>query len=327
MDRSKSKNQIFDPTYLLIYPSIVLKAFLYHRVLAYFVNILSNLLLYFGCVYAEFVEIGLIFGEPFGRIKAMKEKRISQLEEYIRKNEVVTIEELCDTFQVSVNTIRRDLNQLSDKGIITKIYGGARSAEVTESTGALLPYPERFTQHSEEKARIARAASKLVHENDTIFLDTGTSTVPVLGFLSHLNHITVITNSIYVLQSSINYPQFTTIALPGVVKPKAASLVGEQCLSAIQIYHINKAFFACTSFSLEAGASNASPEEYAVKQAVLQNSSEHILLVDSSKFDRSSLLTYAKPDAFQHIITDKKPDDRYLRYFEEHGIRLLVEDS
>ena len=299
MDRSKSKNQIFDPTYLLIYPSIVLKAFLYHRVLAYFVNILSNLLLYFGYVYAEFVEIGLIFGETFGRIKAMKEKRISQLEEYIRKNEVVTIEELCDTFQVSVNTIRRDLNQLSDKGIITKIYGGARSAEVTESTGA----------------------------NDTIFLDTGTSTVPVLGFLSHLNHITVITNSIYVLQSSINYPQFTTIALPGVVKPKAASLVGEQCLSAIQIYHINKAFFACTSFSLEAGASNASPEEYAVKQAVLQNSSEHILLVDSSKFDRSSLLTYAKPDAFQHIITDKNPDDRYLRYFEDHGIRILVEDS
>jgi len=255
----------------------------------------------------------------------MKTERIYQIQEYISRRGVVTIKELMEQFRVSLNTIRRDLNELERLGKIEKIYGGAKCTEATLSaSNALISYTEREVRNSLEKDAIARQAAAMIQEDDTIFIDTGTSTVPLLRHLRSFEHLTIVTNSVYVLYSALELPQFTVIGLPGIEKRKTASLVGDQCVQMLERYRFSKAFMACTTFSLSDGASNSSVEEFDIKRMVMSRSAEKYLLVDASKFGKASLLTFAGPDEFDYVITDTLPDPEYIRFFEEHNIRLIT---
>ncbi len=258
----------------------------------------------------------------------MKLDRLNQIELYISEKKVVTIKELCQLFNVSLNTIRRDLKLLKAEGKIETVYGGAKLHNDAESSSEVLKaYSERNVKNSYEKKLVAQAASKLIHDNDTIFIDTGTSTVPLIRHLTPFHHLTVVTNSIYVLYSCLDFPQITTIGLPGILKHKTASLVGDQCERMIDLYHINKAFMACSAFSILNGACNSSPEELSIKKKIMEKSQERYLLLDDSKIDTSSLLTFAMPGDFDQVITDKQPSDKYIQYFKEHAIRLIVAET
>ena len=257
----------------------------------------------------------------------MKEQRIRQIEQFIGSKDVVTVQELIDHFGVSINTIRRDLETLQSEGKIEKIYGGARRIQPTEvTTDSLADYYERSVKNSAQKFAIAARATQFIEEEDTIFIDTGTSTVPLLEHLDSFHHLTIVTNSIYVLYSALNFPNFTVIGLPGIIKNKTASLVGEQCLAMIDSYNIKKAFMACTAFSLENGATNSSLEELAVKKKIMERSTCQYLLVDSSKFGRSALLTFAKGNEFDAVITDRLPAKEYVDYFKENNVQLVLSE-
>lgn len=261
----------------------------------------------------------------------MKTERVLQIEQYIVNHEIVSTQELMDHFHISVNTLRRDLSELERKGTIQKIYGGAKKSDVNadpEKPNLFLKnYSERDTINSLTKSLIAQKAAAMVMDNDIIFIDTGTSTVPLLKYLTNYHHLTIITNSVYVLYNALNIPNFTVVGLPGVLKAETASLVGDQCMKMIDQYNISKAFMACTTFSLENGVCNSSMEEYSIKRKVIAKSSVNYLLVDSSKFDRSSLLTFAVPEDFQYIITDQMPDKKYTDYFSRHHIELILADG
>lgn len=261
----------------------------------------------------------------------MKTERVLQIEQYIINHEVVTTQELMDYFKISINTLRRDLSELEQKGSIEKIYGGAKKADVAADAQKpntfLKEYSERNIINSEQKSLIAKKAAELIEENDIIFIDTGTSTVPLLQYLDDFRHLTIVTNSVYVLFNALNMSRFTVVGLPGMLKGETASLVGNECLRTIDRYNINKAFMACTTFSLENGVCNSSIEEYSIKRKVIKNSSVNILLVDESKFDKSSLLTFAIPEDFQYIVTDKMPGKNYTEYFDRNHIKLILADQ
>ena len=266
----------------------------------------------------------MIFGRN-GEIT--KNERIYLMEQYISSRDFVSIPELVEHFHVSVNTVRRDLNLLQEAGKIDKVYGGAKRAENSDSFSELLrAYSERNVTNTAEKYRIAGRAAQYICEGDVIFIDTGTSTVPLLQHIGDLHHLTIITNSVYVLYSAIELSSFTVIGLPGILKHKTASLVGEQCLEMIDTYNIDKAFMACSALSLQSGVSNSSMEEYSIKKRVLERSLTHYLLADSSKFDKSSLLTFAELTDFDYIITDKEPSSEYADYFSGNRIQLISTD-
>lgn len=258
----------------------------------------------------------------------MKSERIQQLEEYICEHEIVTMQEMLDVFGISMNTLRRDLNELCARGSIEKVYGGARKKTVEPlRVDQLISYSERNVRNREQKEQIARLAAGFVEEDDMIFIDTGTSTVPLLKYLQSFQHLTIITNSVYVLHSALDYPQFTIIGLPGNLKHKTASLIGEQCIEMLGRYNISKAFMACTAFSLETGASNTTMEEFDIKKKVLERSREKYLLVDAGKFGKTSLLTFGRPEDFNCILTDTSPGEEYIKYFRDNGIRLILPEG
>jgi DeoR family myo-inositol catabolism operon transcriptional repressor len=248
----------------------------------------------------------------------LKSDRIRQLEEFIRINDTVSLGEICKRFDISMNTVRRDVSELVEKGAVKKIYGGVSSVSKT-----LIPFDERNVKHNREKKLIAKAAAALVEDRDIIFIDSGTTTHHMASFLKDKN-VTIVTHSLNVIVDALPFHNLNVIAMGGSLARKTNSFSGVHTLEALQDININKAFLAATGLSLTSGATNSSPLEYEIKKNVAEKSRFTCLLVDSSKFGVSSLMTYCRIPDFDAVVTDRSPGDEYLQQFEEDGVRLIV---
>ncbi len=255
----------------------------------------------------------------------MRIERIDQIEDYILEHKSVSIDKLCEVFGISKNTVRRDLDVLTKKETVAKVYGGVIAIEPSnKNISVLTSFNERNIKNSEAKTRIVKAAIHFIKDGDTIFIDTGTSTSNIIDHLGHLNNITIITNSVQLMYKAQAYPKINLIGLPGILKRDTFSLVGSVCSKHLKTFNIDKAFMACTAISLKSGVTNASFEEYEIKKTALEISREHFLLVDHTKFDKTSLMTYCEPNQFDHIITDVKPSDDYIEYFKNNNVNLEI---
>jgi DeoR family myo-inositol catabolism operon transcriptional repressor len=252
----------------------------------------------------------------------MRTKRIDEIEKYIRKEKSVSIDTLCRKFDVSKNTIRRDIDSLAKSGIIQKVYGGITLADRSISKG-LLPFTDRQSRFSEAKHSIAQTAAGYVRENDVIFIDTGTTCHNLIDSLSDIS-CTVITNSLLTAGKALSYENIRLISLPGHLQRKTFSFVDEKAGEFLKDYNISKAFMACTGLSIRQGLTNASKEEYLIKKAVIENSVQCFALADHSKFDSFSLMTYCPLERIDYLITDQTPSDDYISFCQDHHITLNV---
>ena len=142
----------------------------------------------------------------------MKVSRLNSIEQYVISHETVSIDELCEVFGVSKNTIRRDLNELEMRGHITKVYGGVTA---TVPAGAV-PAPIRSGLNQIDKSLIGRLAAEEVMDGDTIFIDSGTTTLCLLRFLVAKKRITIITHSLGALSEAAKYDNLNIISLGGI---------------------------------------------------------------------------------------------------------------
>ncbi len=154
----------------------------------------------------------------------MRISRIEQLEQYILEHKSASIDTLCELFQISKNTLRRDLEVLVGRGTVEKVYGGVIASENIPPIPDLVTFQDRASRNFLSKQRIASLAASFVRDRDIIFIDSGTTTMNIVDFLTHLNTVTVITNSIQVINKSMNYPNIDLIVLPGTLKRDTASL-------------------------------------------------------------------------------------------------------
>ena len=255
----------------------------------------------------------------------MKVERIHQIHELLRERKRISLDELCENFGVSKNTIRRDIAELEENGIIRKVYGGIvlREAEIT----SLEPFAAREIRNINEKKKIAATAAALVNNGEVIYIDSGTTTMHLLPHLAEKKFLTIVTASVYALEFATRYNNLEVIATGGSLQPPIKALVGPDVLKCIRSYNFSKIFLASTGISLEHGATNASPLECEVKRELVKKSCAKYLLVDNSKFDVSSLMTYSALTDIEHIVTDKAPPEKYLDYFKENGINLILPED
>lgn len=257
----------------------------------------------------------------------MKSDRIKNIEKYIIKNESVSLDTLCKVFNISKNTVRRDINELMEKGSIKKVYGGVTlNKNLGNKKSYLIPFEERNIKNNKEKITIGKIAASFVEDNDIIFIDSGTTTIHMVEFLKDKQNVTILTNSINVIVTSLSFPNLEVICLGGSLIRKTNSFEGIRSFKLFKNYNINKAFMAATGVSLTSGATNSSPLEYEIKKSVVQKSHEIYLLVDISKFNVSSLMTYCKLNDIDHIITNKQPPKEYIDYFNENKVKLTITD-
>ena len=252
----------------------------------------------------------------------MKEERIHQIHELLKERKRISLDELCEIFGVSKNTIRRDIAELEEDGIIKKVYGGIvlKEAEIT----SLEPFSAREIRNINEKKIIADLAASLVTDGEVIYIDSGTTTMHMLPRLAEKNFLTIVTASIYVLELATRFSNLNVIATGGNLQPPIKALVGADVVNCIKNYNFSKIFLASTGVSIEHGATNASPLECEVKRELVKKSCAKYLLVDNSKFDVASLMTYSDLSNIDHIVTDKNPPEKYFDFFQKNSVNLIL---
>lgn len=249
----------------------------------------------------------------------MKSKRIDDIERLARQNEHVSINELCEIFNVSKNTIRRDIDELVRSDAVEKVYGGIRAKKNT-----LLPFEQRNDQQHLQKEAIGKIASTFIENGDIIFIDSGTTTSRVMDYVKDDIRITVLTNNLDVINQCVQKPNITLFILGSLYRRETRSFVDMELDSPLQNFNINKAFIAATGVTIMNGLTNSDPLEFEIKKAICQKASKNILLVDDSKFGKSTLLTYSPLESVSTLITGNGIPTDIRNFLTDHSIDFLL---
>jgi DeoR family transcriptional regulator, myo-inositol catabolism operon repressor len=247
----------------------------------------------------------------------IKEKRIKGIEEYVTKNQTASLDELVEVFNVSKNTIRRDIQELVDRGDFRKVYGG-----IALNEKKLESFQDRQVKNKMRKILIGKLASEFVEDGDIIFIDSGTTTLEMFDYLKE-KRITILTNNIEFIVQSIPFSNLNIISTGGILERETNSFSTFENNELFNTYNINKAFMASTGISLTKGVTNASPLETGLKQSVVKKSSKVFLLVDSTKFEKLGLMTYCQLSDVDYIITDDQPLEEYKKYAMKYNIQMI----
>lgn len=252
----------------------------------------------------------------------MKISRLNAIEQYVIAKETVSIDELCEVFGVSKNTIRRDLNDLEARGHISKVYGGVTAIS---AGGVILPAPVRQELNSADKNLIGRLAAAEVKDGDTIFLDSGTTTLCMLRHLTGRKKLTIVTHSLAAMFEASKYENLSLICPGGIYSPPTDSFVGLSTFEALNGMTINKAFMAATGISLESGMTNTTFLEAEIKRGVAHRAASVYLMADNSKLDKEAVISFCQLRDLTAFVTDRRPPERYVDFFRTHGIRVMYQ--
>lgn len=234
----------------------------------------------------------------------------------------VQVEDLSRHFGVSVATVRRDLDQLDQSGLITRTYGGA----VIGNLRAEQTLREREVSHAAEKDAIARAAVELVQPGSTVFLDAGTTTGQLSRYLVNVPGVTVLTNGLNALNvlagsdSDIN-----VIALGGSVRRTNQAMIGPIAESVVRSVQADIAFLGTDCLTVERGISSRTLEQNSLKSLMMAHSRRSVIVTDSSKLNAEWSTYWTPLPQGCTVITDDASGDQAIEPFRKTGaLDLLV---
>lgn len=250
----------------------------------------------------------------------LKAERHGQIYTLINQQGRVTVQELSKLFAVSEATIRRDLEELDSQGRISRAHGGAVK---TERGPVEPPMMQRRGENPQAKAAIGKAAVELIKANDTIFLGSGTTVIEVARNLPPDFPLTVITNSLPVINELASRVGIELIIIGGILRLSEMSLVGHVAEQAVREFRADRVFLGMYGIDLDCGFTNDYPPEIMTDRAILSISPQVIILADHSKFGRVSSMLVAPISAADTIITDQAAPETLLDEFRALGIRVI----
>lgn len=243
--------------------------------------------------------------------------------ELVQQRGALRVGDLIELFDVSGETIRRDFAVLEGRGLLTRAHGGALAPEVHIETS----YGRRMREHPDEKDEIARVAADLVHDGNTIILDSGTTMGVLAGYLKSKSDLVVITNGVSHVDELLENPTMTVVMTGGMVRRTTLGSVGDLAVATLETLRADHTFIATHGFSADAGLTYPSFEEVAVKRAMIASGARVTLLADGSKCGRTSMVRVAPLTALDRIITTPPIPEEERQRFEELGIELVVVGS
>ena len=230
----------------------------------------------------------------------LTEERFAKIVKIVNQEGTVTVLELAQAIGISESTIRRDLNQLDKLGRIRKVHGGATAA-VLMSDGHERNMQEKYSRNIEEKRAIAAYAATLVHPNDFVFLDAGSTTEQMAEYLEE-NTAFYVTNGITMAQK-LAARGFKTMLLAGRVKASTDAVIGMEAVSSLAQYHFTRGFFGTNGITVVEGFTTPDLEEAANKRAAMEHCRQCYVLADNSKFDTLSNVSFGELSKAKIITT------------------------
>jgi DeoR/GlpR family transcriptional regulator of sugar metabolism len=230
--------------------------------------------------------------------------RQARILEIVGRDGQASVEALAEAFVVSVETIRRDLFDLASTGALHKVRGGARRIKLhTEGS-----FDERRFDHAEAKAAIARTLAEVIEPGDTIFLDTGTTTLACAEELARVDGLTVITNSLFVAQRlGAQSPRHRVYLVGGAYQPGNAETAGPLAIEQIGRFQADHAVLGVAALDSEAGAMDSDFDEAQVARAMVDHARHVIVLAHGAKFDRRAAFRVCRLDEIDMLVSDREP--------------------
>ena len=238
----------------------------------------------------------------------------------LRAEQRVLVSELALHYNVTEETIRRDLDKLEKEGYATKTYGGAIWGNSTKTD---LSYTIRNKTNVEAKNAIATLVCDLVEDGDHLMIDDSSTSLYIAKKLKEKKALTVITNSVELVVELSGVEGWTIMLTGGRLKPDSLALVGGQTQQSLAMFHVDKVIMSCKGIDLDAGVTDSSEFHSQTKQSMLRAAKKRILALDGSKFDKISFVNIAPLTAYDAVVTNVRPPLEWLRYFEQNNISCI----
>jgi DeoR family fructose operon transcriptional repressor len=249
------------------------------------------------------------------------EERQKRIVDYLNEQKRASVAELSERFGVSASTIRRDLQELEEAGLLRRTHGGALSLE---QVGFEPTFQEKEDRHREEKRRIAVRAAAMVREGETVLLDAGTTTLELARELAGFQRLTVVTNSVFAVRELSGHAGIELICTGGMVRDRTLSMVGPPALRTLESVRVDKAFIGTNGIDPEAGLTTPHMLEAQVKRAMIRAAKQAILLADSGKAGQVAFARFASVQDIHAWITDREVPEAFVRQVEEQGVKVFA---
>ncbi len=228
----------------------------------------------------------------------------------------VAVAELAERFQVSFETIRRDLKALEAEGVVEKSYGGA---VLKEKVRHKVDFKTLSHIMVDVKRSIASRAVRFIRPNDCIYIDFSTTCGQLVPLLKDIP-VNVLTNSLEVMNRLSDKAQVSLFSIGGSWDPDNCAFMGTTAISNLSQYHVDKAFISCRALSMEHGISDKTEAEAELRRKIIESSNQVYLLADSSKFGWIAFVKTCDLKKITAVITDEEPDEEWKAFFEKNGI-------
>jgi DeoR/GlpR family transcriptional regulator of sugar metabolism len=253
--------------------------------------------------------------------KLFRQERLDQILALVQERGRMSVTELSGQFSVSAMTIRNDLANLEQQGLLLRTHGGAMVKPDSSLEPAFLLRKEL---HWAEKERIGRAAAAQVRDGDSIVLDASTTAWQVARHLKDRHEVTVITNGLFIALELVDAPGVTVVMPGGTLRTASTSLVGDIGACILDRYHVQKGIFGARGFTLQEGLTDVNQYEVELKRLMVERSREVIAVVDSSKWGQVAFATFASLNQIQTLISDSAAPDEMVSTIRDRGIKVIT---
>jgi len=245
--------------------------------------------------------------------------RKKKIQDILTERKSITVTELSKHFEVTEETIRRDLKALEDTGFLTRTYGGAFIQDGVENN---VNVSIREVAYTESKIAIAKACQKLIHNGDSIFLDVSATALFIAKAIQNMR-LTVVTNSLLVVDQLADCENIRLICIGGSLSRDHKAFHGNIATQALDFFFLDKSFISCRSLSMEHGITDASESVRGVRHKVLSRSNETYLIADYSKFDKTSFLHICNFEEIFGIVSDYQFTPEWYEFLAKKNVKVI----
>lgn len=248
-------------------------------------------------------------------------ERQNQILQFILRSQRIRINEVCEYFSVSEATARRDLEALASEGRVQRVHGGAIALTQAPTEQPIL---QRQNEQAQEKLHIGQAAAALVQDGETVFLGSGTTVLETARALRGRRTLTVLTNSLPVVNALAGAEGITVICLGGMLRDSELSFIGHITEQALAEVRADKVIMGIRAISLEHGLTHEYLPETMTDRAILKAGQEIIVLADHTKFGRAATVLLAPIESIHTIVTDEQTPQDFINAVKAKGIKVII---
>ena len=247
----------------------------------------------------------------------LKEERQQAIIELLHRNGKVLAADLMTRLNVSEDTIRRDLNDLTAAGMLQRVHGGALPRALS------LPYDQRVRETDASKRAMAEAAARLIHPGQVVLMDSGSSVLAVVAHLPTSLRCTVVTNSLPVAAALIHHPEIEVHVLGGRLNKDAQAMVGVPVVEALRQFRPDLCLLGVCGLHPEVGISILDVEEAYVKRTMIEQAAEVVAMVGAAKLGTAAPYVIGPIGALTYLVTDGSIEQQVLAPYQEQGVLVV----